>query len=67
MGHLSRLQQELEVIDLLLILFEVLLSLPLELSFLLKIVEVIFKLGLLLVELLSEVIVFGVSIQKLFA
>jgi hypothetical protein len=67
LGHLSRLQQELEVIDLLLILFEVLLSLPLELSFLLKIVEVIFKLGLLLVELLSEVIVFGVSIQKLFA
>ena len=67
MGHLTRLQQELEVIDLLLILFEVLLSLPLELSFLLKIVEVIFKLGLLLVELFSEVIVFGVSIQKLFA
>jgi hypothetical protein len=53
LGHFPRLQQELEVIDLLLILLEVLLSLPLELSFLLKIGKVIFELGLLLVELVG--------------
>jgi len=65
--HLARLQQELEIINLLLVLLEVLLSLPLELSLLLEIGKVIFELRLLLVELVSEVIILGISVQQLLA
>ena len=67
MRHLARLQQELEIINLLLVLLEVLLSLPLELSLLLEIGKVIFELRLLLVELVSEVIILGISVQQLLA